>query len=502
MAGTWKSGFYYGSIKDGFTKLAPFGPGVSAKTKALIATKEKMIENGSFYEFAGPIYDQSGKLRVAEGQAADDPAALLGELARQGRDRQPEGLARPRRSGNERSTPRPPRRGRPWRCAGSRSASPACVANDRRRLRGGRGRGARAARRERRRQEHALEHPDRPLPARRGRDRALRASRCEFAIAARRARRRHRHGAPALSARRAVHRRRERRARRPRGDGRGRSGSSRAGSSATVAELSAALRPRRSTRGRAIWQLSVGEQQRVEILKALYRDARILILDEPTAVLTPQEADGLFATLRADGRRRAHGDLHLAQAERGDGRLRPGHRAARRPLDRDGRDRRGDDPRRSPRSWSAASSTSGAAAAAGPSPASRCSSSTTLWAAGEPRRPTRCRGVSLAVRAGEIVGVAGVAGNGQRELAETIAGLRRPTRGSMRVAGQPLTRRRSAGGARGRDRLRPRGPARDRASRRASASPPTSCLRSYREPAVSRGPLLRLDADPRSAPSS
>ena len=48
-----------------------------------------------------------------------------------------------------------------------------------------------------------------------------------------------------------------------------------------------------------IWQLSIGEQQRVEILKALYRDARILILDEPTAVLTPQEAEGLFETLRA-----------------------------------------------------------------------------------------------------------------------------------------------------------------------------------------------------------
>ena len=47
-----------------------------------------------------------------------------------------------------------------------------------------------------------------------------------------------------------------------------------------------------------IWQLSVGEQQRVEILKALYREARILILDEPTAVLTPQESEALFATLR------------------------------------------------------------------------------------------------------------------------------------------------------------------------------------------------------------
>ena len=47
-----------------------------------------------------------------------------------------------------------------------------------------------------------------------------------------------------------------------------------------------------------IWQLSLGEQQRVEILKALFHDARILILDEPTAVLTPQEAETLFVTLR------------------------------------------------------------------------------------------------------------------------------------------------------------------------------------------------------------
>jgi basic membrane protein A and related proteins len=68
MNGSWKSQFWYGSMKSGFTKLAPFGPRVSAKTKALIAQKQKQIENGSWYEFQGPLYDQSGKLRVKKGQ--------------------------------------------------------------------------------------------------------------------------------------------------------------------------------------------------------------------------------------------------------------------------------------------------------------------------------------------------------------------------------------------------------------------------------------------------
>jgi basic membrane protein A and related proteins len=68
MNGTWKSGFYYGSIKDGFTALAPFGPKVSAKTKAAIAAKMKAIRNGTFYEFTGPLRDQKGKLRVPAGK--------------------------------------------------------------------------------------------------------------------------------------------------------------------------------------------------------------------------------------------------------------------------------------------------------------------------------------------------------------------------------------------------------------------------------------------------
>jgi basic membrane protein A and related proteins len=67
MAGTWKAGFYYGSIKDGFTAIAPYGPGVSAATKALIAKYQAMIVAGKFNEFTGPLFDQNGKLRVARG---------------------------------------------------------------------------------------------------------------------------------------------------------------------------------------------------------------------------------------------------------------------------------------------------------------------------------------------------------------------------------------------------------------------------------------------------
>ena len=69
MAGTWKSGFYYGTIKDGFTTLAPYGPDVSAATKALIAKKEAAIEAGTFDPFAGPITDQAGKVVVPAGKS-------------------------------------------------------------------------------------------------------------------------------------------------------------------------------------------------------------------------------------------------------------------------------------------------------------------------------------------------------------------------------------------------------------------------------------------------
>lgn len=68
MNGTWKTGFYWGDFNDKFIDLAPFGAGVSAKTRAAIATKRAAITKGTFYEFQGPIYDQAGKLRVPKGK--------------------------------------------------------------------------------------------------------------------------------------------------------------------------------------------------------------------------------------------------------------------------------------------------------------------------------------------------------------------------------------------------------------------------------------------------
>ena len=68
IAGTWKPGFYYGSINDGFTKLAPYGPSVTAKTKAAIAAKLAALKSGKFAVFQGPLYDQSGKLMVPAGK--------------------------------------------------------------------------------------------------------------------------------------------------------------------------------------------------------------------------------------------------------------------------------------------------------------------------------------------------------------------------------------------------------------------------------------------------
>jgi simple sugar transport system ATP-binding protein len=181
-----------------------------------------------------------------------------------------------------------------------------------------------------------------------------------------------------------------------------------------------------------IWQLSLGEQQRVEILKALYREARILILDEPTAVLTPQEADVLFETMRemaAEGRTVifiSH-KLHevMAVADRVTV-LRGGHSLA--------TVQAAEATPRSLATLMVGRELGGAGEARGRTPGEAVLELEGIWTPGDRGEPA-VRGASLLVLAGEIVAVAGVAGNGQRELAETIAGMRAPTEGAVRIGG-------------------------------------------------------------------
>ena len=185
-----------------------------------------------------------------------------------------------------------------------------------------------------------------------------------------------------------------------------------------------------------VWQLSVGEQQRVEILNALYQNARVLFLDEPTAVLTPDEADTLFLTLRqmaAEGRTVifiSH-KLHEVMAV-----------SDRVTVLRNGR-------------LVETVQTSGATPQSLTTlmvghelhPVARTPASSVreeavlevegLWVEGD-RGEAAVKGASLRVRAGEIVAIAGVAGNGQRELADAVTGLRRHVQGEIRIGGRAL----------------------------------------------------------------
>jgi general nucleoside transport system ATP-binding protein len=187
-----------------------------------------------------------------------------------------------------------------------------------------------------------------------------------------------------------------------------------------------------------VGSLSVGWQQRVEILKALYRNARILVLDEPTAVLTPQETEEIFAVLRrlaAEGhsivfishklyevleiadritvirRGRVVGERLPAETNEDDlAELMVG-REVQLTVDR-GTSHPGE-------------------------PVLRVAG----LQAKDDRGDLAVRGVDLEVRAGEIVGIAGVAGNGQDEFVEAIIGLRRPTAGTVTLAGTDVTGR-------------------------------------------------------------
>ncbi len=186
-----------------------------------------------------------------------------------------------------------------------------------------------------------------------------------------------------------------------------------------------------------IWHLSVGEQQRVEIIKALYHGGALVILDEPTAVLTPQECSELFVTLK-EMRTQGHAlifishKLHEVQelSDRitvmRDGRVIDTTR-------NDGIERRvlarmmvGRDvvfqPERPPVQVGEVKL-----------------SLRDLHADNDQGLPALA-GVTLDVRGGEILGLAGVSGNGQRELAETIAGLRHTTGGEICIGGENVAR--------------------------------------------------------------
>jgi general nucleoside transport system ATP-binding protein len=213
---------------------------------------------------------------------------------------------------------------------------------------------------------------------------------------------------------------------------------------AEIAEIADRYHMRVDPRAR-IWQLSLGERQRIDILKALYRDARILILDEPTTVLTPAETDQLFSTVRemvAAGRSVIFISHKLPEVLAIASRvtiLRKGRSVTTvetaatdaRELARlmVGHDIASDQPRRA----------AGEAVAGGPGAAAVVPSLelTGICADGDFGIEV-LRDVTLKVNPGEIVGIAGVAGNGQREFAEVVTGTRRHTRGSVRVAGEEL----------------------------------------------------------------
>ncbi len=180
-------------------------------------------------------------------------------------------------------------------------------------------------------------------------------------------------------------------------------------------------------------RLTVGERQRVEILKALYRDARILVMDEPTAVLTPQESDSLFVTMRRLAARGlaivfiSHklGEV-LAVSDR-IAILRAGAKV--------GEMTTADADRRSIAEMMVGRDVPAAERLAR-EPGAVLLELEDVTLAGAHRRTLV--NASLVVREGEIVGIAGVSGNGQAALAALLAGLERPSGGTMRLFGEAV----------------------------------------------------------------
>lgn len=182
--------------------------------------------------------------------------------------------------------------------------------------------------------------------------------------------------------------------------------------------------------------LPVGVRQRVEIIKALYRQADILILDEPTAVLTPQEIEGLFAVmdlLRKQGKSIIFITHKLKEVLR--------------VADRIGVLRRGEvvgeaDPKTATQATLASLMVGREVILevekSDAHPGKAILEMTDVYASTDLGEPALA-GISLSVHAGEIVGVAGVQGNGQTELVEVLTGLRTAKSGTIRIGGKDMT---------------------------------------------------------------
>ncbi len=185
-----------------------------------------------------------------------------------------------------------------------------------------------------------------------------------------------------------------------------------------------------------VGSLSVGWQQRIEILKALYRNARILVLDEPTAVLTPQETKEIFTVLR---KLRAEGyaiifithKLYevLEVADRITVIRRGRVVGSRKPSETDEDD--------------LAELMVGREVNLTVDRGTSHPAEPVLVVEGlhakDDRRHETVQGISLSVRGGEILGIAGVAGNGQDELVQSLTGLRKPTAGKVTIMGHDVT---------------------------------------------------------------
>lgn len=188
-----------------------------------------------------------------------------------------------------------------------------------------------------------------------------------------------------------------------------------------------------------IWQLSVGEQQRVELLKMLYRGANVLIMDEPTAVLAPQEIEVLFDTLRS-------------MAAQGKSVIFISHKlhevssiADRVSVLRRGKATALGEPAKGVTKQQLASMMVGREVVLfvdrKPKQAGKVILDVRDVHAENDKGLPALRGLSLNVRAGEIVGVAGVAGNGQIELSQVIAGMRKCKQGEVTLNGEKVSNR-------------------------------------------------------------